>query len=186
MLDDTPFLSAEINGRLLYGLGLKEESELLSGTGINGDILGLIPSSTLYANTYAKAGDTKIDKARHSMLQVAVNKFLPSAHIMSPQDWHDVETVKDSYGRYMIGDPSGRIGQVLWGLPVVASLSLSAGQHLCADFRQAAQIWDRMAYTVAIGFENDDFTRNMSTILAESRLTLAVYQATALIYNGAF
>jgi HK97 family phage major capsid protein len=186
MLSDTPFLNSEISGRLMYGLELKEEQEILNGSGVSGDILGLIPQAPLYQNTYAKGNDTKIDKARHAMLQVALQKFLPSAHIMSVLDWHDIETAKDGTLRYLIGDPRGVVGQILWGLPVAASLSMAPNTHLVGDFQSACQLFDRMTYTVSIGYEMDDFTRNMVTMLAEERIALAVYQPKALLYNPSF
>lgn len=48
-----------------------------------------------------------------------------------------------------------------------------------------AQIFDRWASRVEVATENeDDFVKNLVTILAEERLALAVYRPEAFIYGN--
>ena len=90
--------------------------------------------------------------------------------------------LKDSMGRYIIGDPQGTIAPRLWGLPVVASLAMNAGTFLTGAFKYGAQIFDRMTIEVAISTENvDNFQTNMITIRAEERLALVVKRPAAFI-----
>ena len=42
MLSDAPMLQGHIAGRLLYGLALEEEHEMLTGTGTAGTLTGLV------------------------------------------------------------------------------------------------------------------------------------------------
>ena len=46
-----------------------------------------------------------------------------------------------------------------------------------------AQVFDRWDARVETGYVNDDFTKNLVTILAEERLALAVYRPQAFIYG---
>lgn len=56
-------------------------------------------------------------------------------------------------------------------------------QVLTGAFNMAAQIFDAEEASIEVGFENDDFTRNLVTILCEERLALAVYRPEAFIYG---
>jgi HK97 family phage major capsid protein len=187
ILDDAPMLQSEINNRLLYGLALEEEEQLLLGDGNNGNQLGLIPQSTAYNTALNVASDTKIDKLRHAILQVTLNKYLPTAMVLSPKDWHDIELIKSeeggaNKGNYILSNPTGQTEPRLWGYRVVASLSMPTLQFLVGNFATGAQIFDRMSATVEIARQNeDDFVRNMVSILAEERLALAVYATGAFV-----
>ena len=89
----------------------------------------------------------------------------------------------DDNGRYIIGDPQEGTAPTLWRLPVVETQSMGVGKFLTGAFGMAAQLFDRQESAVYLGFENDDFTRNMLTVLAEQRLALAVYRPEAFIYG---
>jgi len=71
---------------------------------------------------------------------------------------------------------------VLWGLPVVATQSMDAGDFLTGAFRMGAQGWDREDATVTVSTEDrDNFIKNMVTILCEERVALTVYRPEAFV-----
>jgi hypothetical protein len=192
IIDDAPMLQSEINNRLLYGLALEEEEQLLLGDGNNGNQLGIIPQATAYDTQLNVANDTKIDKLRHALLQVTLSKYLPTAIVLAPKDWHDIELTKTedggtaNKGAYILSNPAMATEPKLWGYRVVPSLSMVAGDFLVGNFSTGAQIFDRMNATVEVARQNeDDFIRNMISILAEERLALAVYNGSAFI-EGSF
>jgi HK97 family phage major capsid protein len=118
------------------------------------------------------------------MLQVALTDLQASGIIMNPIDWDRVERLKDADGRYLIGNPQGTTSPTLWGLPVVATQALAVDKFLVGDFAQGAQVFDRWTARVEVATENeDDFVKNMVTILAEERLALAVYRPQAFVYG---
>jgi HK97 family phage major capsid protein len=104
-----------------------------------------------------------------------------------PTDWAKIEEIKDTLGRYIIGNPGGTQAQkMLWGLPIVDTWSMTSGHFLTGAFRLGAQIFDRLAMEVLISTENvDDFEKNLISIRGEERLALCVYRPTAFVY-GAF
>jgi hypothetical protein len=55
------------------------------------------------------------------------------------------------------------------GLMVVSSNNIAAGTLLVGDFTKL-NLKFREDVNLQVGYENDDFTRNMVTILAEARL----------------
>ena len=72
----------------------------------------------------------------------------------------------------------------MWGLPVAEADAMPAGSFLTGAFGLAAQIFDRMEADVMISTEDqDNFVRNMVTILGEERLALVVRRPAALIYG---
>lgn len=186
ILDDVPQLQSIIDQRLLYGLGYAEERQLLTGDGTGQNLLGIIPQATAYA---APAGLTPpvpmtgIDTLRIAMLQAALAEYPATGHVLNPIDWAGIELTKDSEGRYVIGNPQGTLSPTLWSLPVVTTQAITAGKFLTGAFKLAAQLFDRWDARVEVGYVNDDFTKNLVTILAEERLALAVYRPEAFIYG---
>jgi len=182
-LDDVSFLRSMIDQRLLYGLAYKEETQLLNGDGTGQNLNGIIPQATAYSAAFAPSAETAIDKMRLAMLQAALAEYPATGHVMHPTDWARVETTKDTTGRYIIGNPQGTIAPTLWGLPVVATQAISVDKFLTGAFRLGAQVFDRWDARVEVGYVNDDFTKNLVTILAEERLALAVYRPEAFIFG---
>lgn len=182
ILDDAPALQSTIDAEMRYGLNFAEEAELLYGDGTGAHILGIVPQATAYSAAFVVTGETAIDRIRLAMLQGTLALYPVSGTVLHPTDWTKIEMIKDSMGRYIIGDPQGTVAPRLWGLPVVASMALTAGTFLTGSFRQGAQIFDRMAIEVLISTENnDDFEKNMVSIRAEERLALVVKRPASFI-----
>ncbi len=180
ILDDAPQLRSFIDAQMRYGVEYAEEAQLLNGDGTGQNLLGIIPQATAYSAAFAVTGETAIDRLRLAYLQATLALLPPDGIVLHPTDWAKVEMVKDGMGRYLIGDPQGTAMRTLWGLPVVASLAMTAGTFLVGAFKTAAQIFDRMAIEVLISTEDgDNFKKNMVTIRAEERLTLVVYRPLA-------
>lgn len=185
VLADFPMLSSLINGRLRWGLKIKEENEILLGDGTGEHLLGLIPQATDYNTLLNRSGDTMIDVIRHAMLQVELSFYPPSGSVMSPTDWHNLELTKDNENRYMMASPSARTPPMLWGYPVVSSHAMTQGGFLVGAFRLASTLWDREEFSIMASTEDrDNFVKNMVTILAEERLGLTVYRPRAFVYGN--
>lgn len=183
ILSDVSQLRSTIDQRLLYGLAYAEEQQLLNGSGSGQNLHGIIPQATAYAAPITIAGATSIDMMRLAMLQAALAEYPATGHVMNPIDWAFIETLKDSDGRYIIGNPQGSIAPTLWGLPVVTTQAIAVDKFLTGAFKLGAQVFDRWDARVETGYVNDDFTKNLVTILAEERLALAVYRPEAFIYG---
>lgn len=183
ILSDVSQLRSTIDQRLLYGLAYVEEQQLLNGSGSGQNLHGIIPQATAYSAPITISGATSIDMMRLAMLQAALAEYPATGHVMNPIDWAFIETLKDSEGRYIIGNPQGTIAPTLWGLPVVATQAIAVDKFLTGAFRMGAQVFDRWDARVETGYVNDDFTKNLVTILAEERLALAVYRPEAFIYG---
>ena len=183
VLSDIPQLRSIVDQRLLYGLDFKEEQQILNGDNTGQNLFGIIPQATGYAAPAGLVGTTNIDQIRLAMLQAALAEYPATGHVLNPIDWAIIETMKDDVGRYIIGNPQGTATPTLWGLPVVQTQAISVDKFLTGAFKLGAQLFDRWDARVEAGYENDDFTKNLVTILAEERLALAVYRPEAFIYG---
>lgn len=182
-LDDVSFLRSMIDQRLLFGLAYAEENQLLNGDGTGQNLSGLITNATAYSAEFTPSSATAIDTMRLAMLQAALAEYPATGHVMHPTDWARIELTKDAGGQYIIGNPQGSVQPTLWGLPVVATQAIAADKFLTGAFKMGAQIFDRWDARVEVGYVNDDFTKNLVTILGEERLALAVYRPEAFVYG---
>lgn len=186
ILDDAPGLQSMIDERLRYGLDYVEDLQLLMGSGVGNNLSGIYTTATAYVAPFAVAGATAIDVLRLAFLQGELALLPADGAVLHPQDWAKIELLKDSQGRYIIGNPQGTLAPTLWGRRIVTTLAMTANSFLAGNFRQSAQIFDREDANVVVSTENeDDFVNNRVTILAEERLALADYRPEARI-KGAF
>jgi HK97 family phage major capsid protein len=196
ILDDAPALQDYINNRLMFGLKLVEEDQLLNGNGTGTNLNGLIAQSTVMTTTGAvTATDTFIDTIRRAKTQVANSFFEPDAVIINPADWETIQLTKTagtaSSGQYIYSfprDPTQPMGpniDTLWGMNVVVTPAMAVSQFLVGAFQLAAAIWDRADATVEVSREHASFfIQNLVAILVEERLALTVFRPLALIYGG--
>lgn len=183
VLSDIPLLRSMIDDHLLYGLQFVEEAQLLNGDGTGQNLLGIVPQATAYAAPISIADPNKFDTLRLAMLQAFLAEYPATGHVLHPSDWAEMEMLKDTNGRYIIGNPQGNTTQTMWGLPVVDTQAMALGKFLTGAFKLGAQLFDRWQARVETGFVNDDFIKNLVTVRAEERLALAVYRPEAFIYG---
>lgn len=181
VLSDAPMLQDYINMRLMYGLRLEEEDELLNGDGTNGTLTGLKAQATAFTggNTNANLIDTLL----RAFTQVRLAFYEPNGAILHPTDWVErVALLKDSEGRYLFSNPHSMERAVIWGKPVVETVSQTLGEFTVGAFDRAAQIVDREDANIRVSEHHADFfVRNMVAILCEERLALLVTRPAAIV-----
>jgi HK97 family phage major capsid protein len=180
LLADAAGLQAYIDSRLMYGLKLEEEEQILLGDGTGGNLSGVYTNGTTYNR--GVSNDTRIDCLLKAMLQVALSEYVASGIVVNPIDWTAIQLIKDTTGRYIFADPQAMAQPRMWGLPVVATNTMSEGTFLTGAFDLAAAIWDREDATVRVAEQHDDFfVKNMVAILCEERLALTIYRTAAMV-----
>ena len=184
MLDDAVGLRAYVESRMLYLLRYFAEGEALNGSGTDA-LDGINNQATAYDVTIdAGVSDlTKIDVLRMSMVQVGRSFFPATNFVLNPEDWAGIELTKDADRGYIFANPTSVAGPRMWGLPVTSTYQQGADQFTTGNFTPAAiQMWVRMAASVLISTENeDDFVKNLATLLAEMRAALTIYRPSAFV-----
>lgn len=182
-LSDNTFLQGLIDNRLRRGLDVKIEQQLLLGDGTGQNLRGLLPNATAFVKTQLATVENanRLDVIRLAMLQTVLAGYTSNGVILNPLDAFTIALTKDDVGGYLVSNPTAESGNMrLWGLPVVESASMTADNFLIGDFTQA-ELYNRWDTTVEAGFENDDFTKNMVTLLGEARLALGIVDKLAIV-----
>jgi len=191
ILDDFDELLGFLQSSLGYYVNLAEETGLLSGSGVGAELHGLITQASSF-NTgllSASAGWNKIDIIGRACQQIeAAKEISPTFVVLHPTDWWGIRLTKDSYGRYILGDPMQPVSRPdLFGLMPIVTTSITSGTFLVGSGSSVAcEIRDRMGMQVEISREHSTyFTENMLAIRAEKRLALVTYRPASFI-TGTF
>lgn len=186
ILDDFAQLQSMIDTEMRFGLKYVEEQETLFGDGTGAHLEGIVPQASAFSAAFEVEQQNGIDDLRLAMLQAQLARLPASGHVLHFIDWAKIELTKDTLGRYILANPLGLAGPVLWGLPVVATeIAAFQGKFLTGAFQTGAQLFDREDANVVISTENaDDFERNMISIRGEERVALAVKRPEAFIYGN--
>ena len=178
MLADVPYIAATIDTRLIYGVQLKEERELLYGDNAAGHLWGIMPQAVAIPADVLGAGvvTTRIDELAAAVAYQTNAGYPPTAIVLNAMTWAQMQLSKNQMGGYILGGPPvADATPRLWGLPVVSTPQLNANDYLVGMFPGNAILFDRESVTVDVAYENeDDFVRNLVTFRAEERIALAV------------
>ena len=186
LAQDAPAVLAFINAKMIYGLQLKIDEQLVNGTGAEASQLtGLLATtnSTDYSTdleALKPSIKTMADFALGIKTKLETIGYAPKYLVLNPIDWAGLALMKDTTGLYILGGPAAVAGKTLWGMSVVTTPSMPQGKYLMSDFALGATIFDRQEVAVEIDREQDDFTKNLFTIRVERRLGLAVENPKAI------
>lgn len=192
-LEDANEIRTYVEQRLIQGLKLAESDQLLNGTG-TADLTGILQTSGIQdldntattgyfaVNPVVDAGDPNENFnriLRAKTLVRTVGGAQANFVVLNPADLEEMLATTNASNNYYSAGPFGgaALGS-LWGLSVVEDGNIAAGTALVGDGRMAA-VWDRMQAQVLIDTIDDQFVRNMMTLLAEERLALTVFRPKA-------
>jgi len=176
MLDDVALLRSEIDQELTELINLRIDDQLLNGTGLTVNLTGIVTNATAWAaGAFALAipEPTNYDVLATAINQVRVNLFEPTYIVMHPTDVTKMKLSKASDGHYVLPPFSSVDGTSVEGIRVVANTGVTIDKFLVGDFSKAG-VRFKEGLTINVGYENDDFTKNLVTILAEARLVQRV------------
>jgi len=172
MLDDVDLLRSEIEQELTEIIRLKVDEQLLSGDGTSANLTGILENATPWSVT-GFAGTivapNKADVLRIAINQIDVNQFQANAILVHPSDATQMDLDKTTEGAYVLRPYTNSDSTVIKGIPVIMNTGIAQGTFLVGDFTKSG-VRFKEGLTINVGYENDDFTKNFVTILAETRL----------------
>lgn len=193
LLEDAPMMESYVDTRLRQGLDRRIANQLINGDGTPPNIAGLLDhtSLTVADGTYfsgAPVNDAGTDNENPNRLRRAKRLVRttglanPTFILANPADTEDWETLTTTDGQYLFGGPqvSGAIGR-MWGLPVFEDEYIAAGTAIVGDGSMAAVVDRNDAQVYTTDSHDDFFIRNILVLLAEVRLTLAIFRPAAFV-----
>ena len=183
MLADAPAIRGVIDQHLLIGLELEVEDQIISGDGTGENLTGILSAGI---QSYGAASSANVaDAILHARALVrVVGKTRPNAVVMHPYDWEAVRIMRENsatgtLGGYLLGPPSVAGPMTLWGMTVLEAEGISENTALVGDFLTGGMLFEREQAQIRVGLINDQFVRNMQTILAEVRVAWATFKPSA-------
>ena len=178
-LEDVAQARSLINSRLVTMLTLAEEGQVVNGSGVSPNLVGLL--NTPGIQTQAKGADAVADAVYKAMTKVRFTGFAdPTAVILHPNDWQTIRLMKTTTGEYIWGAPSVNGPETVWGIRSVVTPAISEGTGFVGDFDLYSHIYRKMGVVLkATDSHNDNFTKNILVLLIEERLALVVFRSSA-------
>jgi HK97 family phage major capsid protein len=189
---DNAALAAYINRRMIYGVNLRAENQLVAGNGTAPNLSGLTNTGNFTPHGYTAASLTalglsptnRFDLIGKMMGDAALADFPADVVILNTGDWWTMRLAKDSQGRYLLGDPGSTVVPSLFGRPVVASNAMLPDSVWVGSLAQAATLHTRQGVIVELSdSDENNFQLNLLTLRAECRLALTVEKPAAARYG---
>jgi HK97 family phage major capsid protein len=191
LAQDNAAMRAYIDQRMMYGVNLRVENQIIAGNGTAPNLSGLTKAGNFTPHGYTAAGLTgagllnnRFDLIGKILGDSQANDFSADMIMLNPADWWTMRLGKDSQGRYLLGDPGLAIAPGLFGKPVTVSNAIPAGNVLVLSLADAGTFHRRDEIELAMSeHDTDNFQRNLITLRAERRCAMAVERPAAVRYG---
>ncbi len=175
---DYDWLSDEIDKKLRRRHDIEKERGIIFGDSANaGEFDGITKNASAFVGgTLAGTIPTpnNYDVIRASIAQIVnigKGEFMPNYVLVNPDDAGAMDLTKGTDGHYMfppfvVNTPEG-VQQVSM-VRVIEKPQITAGSFVIGDFTKSHER-EYVPFSIRIGYTDDDFKRNMRTIIGESR-----------------
>ena len=191
MLDDTPGLQSYLSQRLPAKIMTVVDDQLLNGSGVSPNQLGLMNGGTTFAaGSFANAIESaqELDCLIVSANQLALSNYAANGIILNPSDFHKIYLLKDTTNEYLRGNSvvTSEGFTRINGVPVYLNNKMASGSFVVGDFSQGSQVFQRENLTVDFGYENNDnFDKYLVSVRGIIRMAHAIYLPNAFV-KGSF
>lgn len=193
MLDDIDFMASEIDRLLRKKHDLKLEDGLINGdSGVDpNSVDGVVKNAPSYIAANPLSA-TIVEPNNFDVLVAAYTQivnssdgmYMPNAVFVNPYDASAMDLAKTSEGAYVLPPFTDASGRVVAGMRVVPKVQIPSGYFLMGDFSKS-HVRQYKDFEITIGWENDDFRKNLRTIIGESRCHhyVSTNEYTAFVYD---
>lgn len=189
MMDDVDFVESEIK-RLLYGnMSLAIDTQLLSGNGTTPNLKGMATSATAFSLNAVFTNKVVSPNVYDLMLIVGSQIASGTDYVANGVLLNDLDAAlmgleKNELGDYILPPfsvvtPNGVVS--VRGMSVIGNSGVTTNTCYVGDFTRGT-VYSSEELTFEFGYENDDFTKNLITLIGLERLALLI----RVVDNGAF
>lgn len=189
MSEDLPYVVSEIENAARYDLLLKEETQLLNGSGTAPNLRGILQRSGI--QTHTQTTEETADAIFHALTLVQQNAgFVADGIVINPLDYEKLRLNRDGNGQYFGGGYfQGQYGNgavmtdpPLWSKTTVVTAAVEPGTVVVGAFKAAASVFRKGGLRVESTNSHDvDFTNDQITIRLRERIGLQVKYPKAIV-----
>lgn len=177
ILSDAPTLRSYIDSRLEYMILLREEQQILSGTGTAPQLEG-VTVAIGHLTQAAIAGDVPATFAE-SFADIENVDGEVDGVAMNPSDFWTAARTRHAtqFDSGFGGNAPAEMSSITWGVPVVRTRALTALTAVSASWFMGATLLVREGVNIRVGDQHSDyFTTNKVAILGEERVALPIHR----------
>lgn len=172
-LEDFDFMAAEINKDGIQEVKRKTNEALLTSTGAGAQAdepKGITKYAGAFALTSVKGEDPdNYGALRAAAAQVRSLKFTPNRAYINPIDAANMDLKKGANGQYVLPPFTTADGRRIGAITIVETDEMPVGSFLIGDMKRF-HIRPYKGIQVKVGYNGEDFSNNMVTIIVEQRL----------------
>lgn len=177
-LEDVGYAQGYIANRLPLMIRQRLQRQVLAGTGVGSNLLGLFNMTGIL--NQAVGADDPTDAIYKGIIKILMeSESEPDAVVMNPLDWQAIRLQRTTQGMYIWGNPSDAGPERIWSLPVVKSTVIVEGNRLVGGFRGNLELAYKKGLDVKIGYNKDDFGNGRQSVRADVRVAFANYRKQA-------
>lgn len=171
MLDDVDGFAQDIADEITERIKLFLDGQLLTGDNVGENLTGVAENATPFAagtlaNTVNNANDS--DALRAAVAQVVRSNFYPNVIVINPDKAAAMDLQKATDGHYILPPFQTAGGMNIKGIPIVENNGVAADAFYVGDFSKF-QVRIREEIDIQLGYDGDDWTKNLITPLGEMR-----------------
>ena len=188
LMQDGPALAAYINLRMIYGVDIAVENELVNGEGGDNHLNGLfktgnfVPHNAKLADLGGAAAMPNLfDLMLHARSVVTGATHRPNVILINDSDWTKLLMLKNKNGDYLLGSPTSPLTTSIWGMSLMPSPSIKAGQFMVLDTFMAGIFYERAGIELGLYEQDqDNVSRGLVTLRATRRVGFGLERPSAL------
>lgn len=179
---DNAALAAYINQRMIYGVDIRVENQLLIGNGVLPNMSGFMNSANYVPHGYTAASLTALGLSATNRLDIiaktigdcALSDYPCDAVIINTADWWTLRLQKDTNGRYLLGNPSENVTN-LWGVDVLPMNAMPSNNFWAGSLFHSATFWNRDEVSIDMSeHDENNFQTGLITVRTSRRAGLTV------------
>ncbi len=184
LLYDVDGMTSLIENELRFEVMVAANAAVLTGVASSTNPKGVTQYASLFTLTTLTGVPTpnNSDAIRAAIAQLQVLNFGSNlTAYINPIDAANMELSKGSNGQYVLPPFTSADGRIIAGVPVIVDNNIDVGYLLIGDMTKYKVLMYQDFY-VQWGWENDDFSKNLITIIGEMRF----HQWVSTNWTGAF
>jgi HK97 family phage major capsid protein len=178
-ITDIPRMDYNARTLLFKKYLLKRQDGILFGDGLNANPLGVDAIAAAF-NPSSWEGDKVVSPNLYDVVVAMANQifttttytddveYYPNVVFINPANFASLKVTKDKNGQYLFPTITLLNGKEIDGIRIVPKNKIPAGKIMMGDFTKL-NIIDYVAYSVRLGWINDQFIKNLFTMLGEGR-----------------